>query len=276
MGAVTGKGLTDLIREQFGMRWSAFATLACSSPTPARRSPSSSASARRRSCSASRAGSPCRRWPVLLWWLVTHGSYKAVERIFLLIAALLRLSDLRLPRPSPLGRRRPGRLVVPDLFQPARGYMIDAGRADRHDDHAVYAAVRASQRGRERRHTRRLQAGAGRRVRRRALRQHCRLSSSSSPRRRRCSCTPRISQHGGRRGAGAGAASPGSGASSCSRVGLFGASMLAAAVLPLTTAYSLSREAVRLRERGVSFSFREAPFFMGIFTVLIALGALSR
>src|SRR5690349_4401322 len=27
MGAVTGKGLSDLIREQFGLRWSAFATL---------------------------------------------------------------------------------------------------------------------------------------------------------------------------------------------------------------------------------------------------------
>src|SRR3954453_5899486 len=28
MGAVTGKGLGDLIRERFGLRWSAFATLA--------------------------------------------------------------------------------------------------------------------------------------------------------------------------------------------------------------------------------------------------------
>src|SRR4051812_7169188 len=27
MGAVTGKGLNDLIRERFGLRWSAFATL---------------------------------------------------------------------------------------------------------------------------------------------------------------------------------------------------------------------------------------------------------
>ena len=28
MGAVTGKGLAELIREQYGVRWSAFATLA--------------------------------------------------------------------------------------------------------------------------------------------------------------------------------------------------------------------------------------------------------
>jgi len=53
-------------------------------------------------------------------------------------------------------------------------------------------------------------------------------------------------------------------------VGLFGASMLAAAVLPLATAFAVS-EAIGL-ERGVSFSFREAPFFMGLFTFLIALG----
>jgi Mn2+/Fe2+ NRAMP family transporter len=48
--------------------------------------------------------------------------------------------------------------------------------------------------------------------------------------------------------------------------------MLAAAVLPLATAYSIS-EALGV-EKGVSAGFREAPVFMGIFTGLIALGAL--
>ena len=55
-------------------------------------------------------------------------------------------------------------------------------------------------------------------------------------------------------------------------VGLFGASMLAAGVLPLATAYSIS-EALGF-EKGVSRSFREAPIFLGIFTFLIAVGAL--
>ena len=55
-------------------------------------------------------------------------------------------------------------------------------------------------------------------------------------------------------------------------VGLLGASMLAAGVLPLATAYSIS-EALGF-EKGVSSSFREAPIFLGIFTFLIALGAL--
>jgi Mn2+/Fe2+ NRAMP family transporter len=55
-------------------------------------------------------------------------------------------------------------------------------------------------------------------------------------------------------------------------IGLFGASMLAAAVLPLATAYSIS-EALGV-EKGVSSRFRDAPVFMGIFTGLIVLGAL--
>ncbi len=53
-------------------------------------------------------------------------------------------------------------------------------------------------------------------------------------------------------------------------MGLFGASMLAAAVLPLATAYSIA-EAIGV-EKGVSRGFREAPVFMGLFTGLIALG----
>lgn len=47
--------------------------------------------------------------------------------------------------------------------------------------------------------------------------------------------------------------------------------MLAAGVLPLATAYSVS-EALGF-EKGVSRSFREAPIFLGIFTFLVAVGA---
>ncbi len=53
-------------------------------------------------------------------------------------------------------------------------------------------------------------------------------------------------------------------------VGLFGAAMLAMGVLPLATAYSLS-EALGF-EKGLSRSFREAPIFLGIFTGLIVVG----
>jgi NRAMP (natural resistance-associated macrophage protein)-like metal ion transporter len=55
-------------------------------------------------------------------------------------------------------------------------------------------------------------------------------------------------------------------------IGLLGASLLAAAVLPLSTAYPIS-ESFGF-ERGVSYSFREAPVFQGLFTGMVALGAL--
>jgi Mn2+/Fe2+ NRAMP family transporter len=54
-------------------------------------------------------------------------------------------------------------------------------------------------------------------------------------------------------------------------IGLLGASMLAAGVLPLATAYSIS-EALGF-EKGVSRSFREAPIFVGIFTALLLIGS---
>jgi NRAMP (natural resistance-associated macrophage protein)-like metal ion transporter len=55
-------------------------------------------------------------------------------------------------------------------------------------------------------------------------------------------------------------------------VGLLGASLLAAGILPLATTYMLS-ESLGF-ERGVSRSWQEAPIFMGVFTVLIVFGAI--
>jgi Mn2+/Fe2+ NRAMP family transporter len=54
-------------------------------------------------------------------------------------------------------------------------------------------------------------------------------------------------------------------------LGLLGASLLAAGVLPLATTYMMS-EALGI-ERGVSRTWSEAPVFMGMFTGLIVLGA---
>lgn len=54
--------------------------------------------------------------------------------------------------------------------------------------------------------------------------------------------------------------------------GLLGASMLAAFVLPLSTAYAVC-EAFGF-EHGVSKSYQEAPIFFGLYTVIIALGVL--
>jgi len=54
-------------------------------------------------------------------------------------------------------------------------------------------------------------------------------------------------------------------------LGLLGASALAAAVVPLSSAYAVT-EAVGA-ERSVSRSFRQAPLFLGVFTAQIVIGA---
>ncbi|MBI6546943.1 MAG: Nramp family divalent metal transporter [Cyanobacteria bacterium NC_groundwater_1444_Ag_S-0.65um_54_12] len=55
-------------------------------------------------------------------------------------------------------------------------------------------------------------------------------------------------------------------------LGLFGASLLAASVVPLATSYAIC-EAFGW-QTGVSKEFKEAPVFLGLYTCLIALGAL--
>ena len=54
-------------------------------------------------------------------------------------------------------------------------------------------------------------------------------------------------------------------------LGLFGASMLAASVLPLSTAYAIC--GAFGWERGVSYRWREVPVFNGLYTVLIIVAA---
>jgi Mn2+/Fe2+ NRAMP family transporter len=54
-------------------------------------------------------------------------------------------------------------------------------------------------------------------------------------------------------------------------IGLLGASALAAAVVPLSTAYAVS-EAIG-SERSVSKTFKEAPIFISLFTLQIIIGA---
>jgi Mn2+/Fe2+ NRAMP family transporter len=65
----------------------------------------------------------------------------------------------------------------------------------------------------------------------------------------------------------------GSGAVTLFGIGLLGASALAAAVVPLATSYAIA-EAVGT-ERSTSRRFREAPLFVGLFTGLIVIGAVT-
>jgi Mn2+/Fe2+ NRAMP family transporter len=64
----------------------------------------------------------------------------------------------------------------------------------------------------------------------------------------------------------------GAAASQLFAIGLLGASLLAATVVPLSTAYAIAETAGV--ERSLTRKIREAPFFYGLFTVQLAVGAL--
>jgi Mn2+/Fe2+ NRAMP family transporter len=64
----------------------------------------------------------------------------------------------------------------------------------------------------------------------------------------------------------------GAAASQLFALGLLGASLLAAAVVPLSSAYAIAETAGV--ERSLSRKLREAPFFYGIYTVQLVIGAI--
>ena len=85
MGAVTGKGLAELIREQYGVRWSAFATL---SVLIANLGICISEFVGIGAALGARARAEVRSVPIaaiFVWLLVVRGSYKVAERVFVLM-----------------------------------------------------------------------------------------------------------------------------------------------------------------------------------------------
>ncbi len=85
MGAVTGKGLSDLIRERFGVRWTAFAmlTLLVANAATIVSEFAGIAAALELFGVTKYISVPLAA--VMMWWLVTKGSYRRIERIFLLM-----------------------------------------------------------------------------------------------------------------------------------------------------------------------------------------------
>lgn len=86
MGAVTGKGLSDLIREQFGVRWTAFAmsTLLVANAATTVSEFAGIAAALELFGVTKYISVPVMA--VALWWLIVKGSYRRVERVFLLMS----------------------------------------------------------------------------------------------------------------------------------------------------------------------------------------------
>ncbi len=274
MGAVTGKGLSDLIRENYGVRWTVFAMVAMSFANFV----SATANFAGVAVSLGMFGVPVYLsvpiFAVALWLLLVRGSYIIVEKGLLLFAALFLAYPIAAFTVNP---------VWPDVFHtmlvPSMKWV---GNFD-----VTYLQVAIGLIGTTIAPwmTFYLQASVvdkGERKQDLSLRRFDVISGAISANIIAffiivtTAClnqgfgTPQFSSAGeaaeALRNLVHGAAPMLFGA------GLFGASVLGAAAVPLTTCYAVS-EAFGW-ERGLDKRFREAPMFFGMLTVMIAVGSI--
>lgn len=269
MGVVTGKGLADLIREQFGVRWTMLvmaALLVANAGVIVSEFVGIAA--------ATELFGISRLYSVPLaafgiWWLVVKGSYQRVERVFLLMSLVFLgyIVSAFLAKPD---WHEVGREVVSPSFSFETGYLymvlvligttitpfmqvfVQSSVVEKNVRPEDYALVRADVWGGT------IFAGAI----------SCFIVIAAGA---------TLHQHGVDVETAADAARAlepvaGKFTKILFATGLLGAALLAVGVIPLATAYSIS-EALGF-EKGVSRNFREAPIFVGIFTFLIAVGAL--
>ncbi len=268
MGAVTGKGLADLIRERFGVRWTAVVMLALLIANGGVTvSEFVGIAAATELFGVSRFVSvPLAA--IAIWWLVVKSSYQRVERVFLLMSLVF------------LGYIVSAFLAQPDWKAVGSGLLMPSFSLDYLYLFTLVAVV-----------------GTTISPYMQVYVQSSVVEKGVTPEDYRktkmdvwvgtmlamlvvffivVSTAATLHKHGLHIESAADAARAlrplaGPYAETLFAVGLFGASMLAAGVLPLATAYSIS-EALGF-EKGVSRSFREAPIFIGIFTFLVATGA---
>ena len=268
MGAVTGKGLSDLIRENFGVRWTAFIMLALLVANGGVTiSEFVGIAAALELVGVPRYVSvPIAAFAI--WWLVVKGTYQRVERVFLAMSLvfLAYVVSAFLAHPPWLTVAR--EVVHPhfDLtpaflfsFVAVIGTTISPYMQVFIQSSVVEKGVRA-----ENYRLTRLDVWIGT-VFAILIVFFIVISTAAT-----------LNVHGehvesAQQAARALRPLAGPYAEMLFAIGLFGASMLAAGVLPLATAYSIS-EALGF-EKGVSSSFREAPIFIGVFTFLVVLGA---
>jgi Mn2+/Fe2+ NRAMP family transporter len=267
MGAVTGKGLSDLIREQFGVRWTVLVMLALLVANGGVTvSEFVGIAAATELFGVPRFVSvPLAAFAV--WWLVVKGSYRRVERVFLVMSLVFLgyVVSAFLARPEwgevARGFARPevdfnaGYLftvvaLIGTTISPYMQVYVQSSVVEKGVTEEDYALTRAD-----------VWVGTVFAI---AVAFFITVATAATL------------HHTGVRIESAEQAAraleplAGTYAKTLFGVGLFGASMLAAAVLPLSTAYSIS-EALGF-EKGVSRTFREAPIFVGIFTFLIVVG----
>ncbi|HYW28927.1 MAG TPA: Nramp family divalent metal transporter [Gaiellales bacterium] len=269
MGAVTGKGLAELIREQYGVRWSLFATTAvlianlgiCVSEFVGI------------GAALGLAGVPVQlSVPIAamgLWLLVIRGSYKLAERVFVLmtipffaypIAAILARPDWAAA----------GKAIVVPTIHTSTGYLLlfvaTAGTTiTPFMQLYVQSAVVERGVGVDQLNAERAEVVTGSIF---ANVVACFIIVATGA---------TLYLHGhhdvGSAADAAKALEPFAGryAELLFAVGLLGASLLAGAILPVTAAYVIA-ETFGF-EKGISHRIREAPVFAGVITVLIVIGA---
>ena len=271
MGAATGKGLADLIRERFGVRWTMLVMLALLVANGG-----ITVSEFLGIAAASEIFGVPRFVTVPLaaatvWWLVVKGSYKRVERVFLVMALVFLgyIVSAFLAKPqwgevaralvTPYFELHPAFLftfvaVIGTTISPYMQVFVQSSVVEKGVTMEDYKLTRAD-----------VWVGTTFAM---TIVFFIVVSTAAALH------TQTPPAHIETAADAARALEPLAGryAGALFAVGLFGASMLAAGVLPLATAYSIT-EALGF-EKGVSRSFREAPIFLGIFTSLVAVGAI--
>ncbi len=269
MGVVTGQGLADLIREQFGVRWTAFVMLALLIANTGVIISEFVGIAQASELFGIPRYITIPLTAGLIWWLVVKGSQKSVERVFLAMSLvfLCYVISAFLARPE---WDKVGESFLEPTFSSDSAYLfiimaligttitpfmqvyVQSAVVEKQMDIEDLAVVRAD-----------VISGsifacaiAGFIVICSAATLHINgITTIDSAATAAEAFVPIAGVY----------------AKYLFGIGLFGAAMLAMGVLPLATAYSLS-EALGF-EKGLSRSFREAPIFIGIFTSLIVIGA---
>ena len=269
MGAVTGKGLADLIRERFGVRWTALIMLALLIANAGVTVSEFVGIAAATELFGISRFITVPLAAILIWWLIVKGSYKKVERAFLLMSLVFLgyIVSAFLSRPDwsavAVGLVKPtfsleqGFLftfvaIVGTTISPYMQVYVQSSVVEKGVTTENYRQTKTD-----------VWVGTIFAI---LIVFFIVVSTAATLHKAGIQVTSAEDA--------AHALRPLAGryAQTLFGLGLFGASMLAAGVLPLATAYSIS-EALGF-EKGVSRSFREAPAFLGTFTFLVAVGAL--
>jgi Mn2+/Fe2+ NRAMP family transporter len=269
MGAVTGKGLTDLIREEFSLRWTAFVMLAIliANGGIVISEFAGIAAALELFHVSKYISVPIMGFVV--WYLIARGSYRRVERIFLAMALLLLSYPIAAFLAKPDWGAVAQQTVHPDIqfnivylftvvtligttISPYMQLYVQSSVAEKGIAPQDYAVTRAD-----------VYIGS---LFANVTAILIMVATGATLFVKGISITSAADA--------AQALKPVAGAFAgvLFGVGLLGASLLAAGVLPLATAYGLA-EAFGF-EKGVNRGWRDAPIFLGIFTGLIVLGVL--